>query len=110
MSNKILMIFRRCRTISNLDYGLERLSELPLSLRLIKEIHEHLMQGLRGFHATPGEFKHSQNWIGSPGYTLNTTKFVPPSPEDLIDCLHGFEGFLHDRSLPPLIHIALCHH
>lgn len=96
--------------IAALDYGLKRLRELPLSLRLIKEIHEHLMQGVRGVHATPGEFRYTQNWIGSPGCTLNTAKFVPPPPDDLIDCLGALEKFFHDRSLPPLIHVALCHY
>jgi Fic family protein len=96
--------------IKALDYGLARLAELPLSLRLITEIHEHLMQGVRGSHATPGEFRRSQNWIGSPGCTLNTAKFVPPPPDNLMDCLGALENFLHDRSLPPLIHIALCHY
>jgi Fic family protein len=93
-----------------LDYGLGRLQELPLSLRFIKEIHEKLMQGVRGSHATPGEFRTSQNWIGSPGCTLNTAKYVPPTPDDLMDCLGSLEKFLHDRTLPPLIHIALCHY
>ena len=93
-----------------LDYGLQRLKDLPLSLRLLKEIHEHLMQGVRGSHATPGEFRRTQNWIGSPGCTLNTAKFVPPTPDHLMDCLSAFESFLHDRTLPPLIHIALCHY
>lgn len=96
--------------IQALDYGLDRLAELPLSLRLIKEIHRHLMQGVRGAYATPGEFRRSQNWIGSPGCTLNTAKFIPPPPDNLIGCLGGLETFLHDRSLPPLIHIALCHY
>ncbi len=96
--------------ITALDFGLKRLSELPLSLRLIKEIHEQLMQGVRGSHATPGEFRKSQNWIGSPGCTLNTAKFVPPPVDQLMDCLGEFEKFLHDRQLPPLIHIALCHY
>lgn len=96
--------------IKALNYGLKRLEELPLSLRLIKEIHAHLMQGVRGSHATPGEFRHSQNWIGSPGCTLNTAKFVPPPPENLMDCLGELESFLHNRQLPHLIHIALCHY
>lgn len=96
--------------IAALDYGIKRLEELPLSLRLIKEIHMHLMAGVRGFHATPGEFRRSQNWIGTPGCTLNTAKFVPPSPDHLMDCLSDFEKFLHDRNLPPLIHVALCHY
>ena len=96
--------------ITALDYGLNRLDTLPLSLRLIKELHEHLMQGVRGAHATPGEFRRSQNWIGSPGCTLNTAKFVPPPPDHLMDCLGALENFLHDRTLPPLIHTALCHY
>ncbi|MEK6734778.1 MAG: Fic family protein [Pseudomonadota bacterium] len=93
-----------------LDYGVSRLKELPLSLRLLKEIHENLMQGVRGSHATPGEFRKSQNWIGSPGCTLNTAKYVPPSPEKMLEALNKFEEFLHNRTLPPLIHIALCHY
>ena len=96
--------------ITALDYGLKRLGDLPLSLRLIQEIHERLMQGARGSHATPGEFRRTQNWIGSAGCTLNTAKFVPPPPDHLMDCLGEWEIFLHDRSLPPLIHIALCHY
>ena len=93
-----------------LDYGLLRLKDLPLSLRLIKEIHEKLMQGVRGSHATPGEFRKSQNWIGRPGSTLSNAKYIPPAPDNLVDCLSAFEVFLHDRTLPPLIHIALCHY
>lgn len=96
--------------IKALDYGVERLQELPLSLRLIKEIHGQLMQGVRGSHATPGEFRRTQNWIGSPGCTLNTAKFVPVPPDHLIDSLTNLEFFLHNRQLPPLIHIALCHY
>nr|WP_228547042.1 Fic family protein [Candidatus Neptunochlamydia vexilliferae] len=91
-----------------LEYGLKRLEKIPLSLRLIKEIHHHLMQGVRGFHATPGEFRKSQNWIGIAGCTLNTAKFVPPPPDHLLDCLGELEKFLHERELPPLIHAALC--
>jgi len=96
--------------IATLDYGLKRLQTLPLSLRLIKEMHEKLMQGVRGYHATPGEFRKTQNWIGIPGCTLNTAKYVPPRPEELMDCLSELEKFLHDITLPPLIHVALCHY
>lgn len=96
--------------INALNYGIKRLHDLPLSLRLLKEIHERLMQGVRGSHATPGEFRRSQNWIGIPGCTLSTAKFVPPPPDHLMDCLSDLETFLHDRQLPPLIHIALCHY
>lgn len=96
--------------ISALDYGLKRLQSFPLSLQLVKEIHEKLMQGVRGSHATPGEFRRVQNWIGSPGCTIDTAKYVPPMPGELMGCLNSFEKFLHDRTLPPLIHMALCHY
>ena len=71
--------------IAALDFGLKRLLDLPLSLRLIKEIHEQLMQGVRGSYATPGEFRKTQNWIGPPGCSLNTAKFVPPPTDHLIE-------------------------
>ncbi len=93
-----------------LDFSIKRLEKLPLSQRLIKEIHHHLMQGVRGSHATPGEFRKSQNWIGTPGCTLNTAKYVPPTQDHLMDCLGDFEKYLHDRQLPPLVHTALCHY
>src|SRR3990167_1813706 len=93
-----------------LNHGIKRLEDFPLSLRLIREVHEKLMQGVRGSHATPGEFRKSQNWIESPGCTLNTAKYVPPPPDALMSCLSSFEKFLHKMTLPPLIHIALCHY
>jgi Fic family protein len=93
-----------------LDYGLKRLDKIPLSLRLIKEIHEKLMEGVRGSHTTPGEFRRSQNWIGHPGCTLTTAKYVPPTPDELINSLGSLETFLHKKTLPPLIHVALCHY
>ena len=93
-----------------LDYGIKRLNELPLSLRLIREIHEKLMYGVRGKHALPGEFRSSQNWIGTAGSTIMTSKYVPPAPEVLLSTLGEFELFLHDKQLPALIHIALCHY
>ena len=96
--------------IKALDAGLQRLDSIPLSLRLVREIHKQLMQGVRGAHATPGEFRRTQNWIGPPGCTLSTARFVPPSISYLMECLGEFENFLHDRQLPALIHIALCHY
>ena len=93
-----------------LDHGLQRLSHFPLSLRLIREMHEKLMQGVRGGHATPGEFRRTQNWIGVPGCTLMTAKYVPPAPDDLATTLTAFESFLYDTTLPTLIHNALCHY
>lgn len=96
--------------VEALDYGLKRLRDLPLSLRLIRELHKHLMQDVSSPHVTPGAFRKTQNWIGTAGCTLNTAKFVPPPVENLMDCLGKLERFLHNQYLPPLIHIALCHY
>lgn len=96
--------------VSALEHGLKRLQSLPLSLRLVRELHEHLMTGVRGGHATPGEFRRSQNWIGRPGETLAQAKYVPPPPDMLGDYLSTWERFLHERMLPPLVHVALAHY
>src|SRR3984957_7060209 len=93
-----------------LEYGIERLKTLPLSLRLVRELHEKLMTGVRGQHATPGEFRRSQNWIGRPGDTLPQASYVPPPPDSLDEHLSAWEKFLHDRMLPPLVHAALSHY
>lgn len=95
--------------VTALEYGINRLSDLPLSLRLVTELHEKLMQGVRGEHATPGEFRRSQNWIGPPGCTLQNASYIPPPVDELIPCLGAWESFLHDQSLPPLIQVALIH-
>lgn len=92
-----------------LEHGVARLAELPLSLRLVKELHEKLMRGVRGDTATPGEFRRSQNWIGPAGCTLADASFVPPPPDRLMDCLGAWETFLHDGMPPPLVHAALAH-
>lgn len=95
--------------VTALEYGINRLSELPLSLRLVTELHERLMQGVRGEHATPGEFRRSQNWIGPPGCTLQNASYVPPPVDQIMQCLGEWETFLHDRSLPPLLQAAMMH-
>jgi Fic family protein len=93
-----------------MNHGLERLKELPLCNRLIREIHGVLTSGVRGGDRTPGEFRRTQNWIGPAGCTLNTASFVPPSVADMNDALDQLERFLHDRaSLPHLIHCGLAH-
>ena len=92
-----------------LEYGLGRLESLPLSLRLVREMHERLMRGVRGDAATPGEFRRSQNWIGFPGSTLNQATYVPPPPAELMGCLGAWERFLYDETLPPLVHAAVTH-
>lgn len=97
--------------IRALEYGMERLSELPVSLRLIREVHRVLMEDNRGEHLTPGEFRRSQNWIGLAGCTLSNATFVPPPPERLMECLAELEKFLHTESvLPPLVRLALIHY
>lgn len=95
--------------VSALNYGIERLKSFPLSLRLIREIHAKLMDNARGGQKQPGEFRTSQNWIG--GSRPGNARFVPPSPERLMDCLDTFEKFLHDDTvkLPTLIKAALAH-
>lgn len=95
--------------VTALEYGIDRLATLPLSLRLVREIHERLMSGVRGDAATPGEFRRSQNWIGPAGCVLNDATYVPPPPAELMPCLGEWEMFLHDESLPPLVHAALTH-
>ncbi|MCB0252762.1 MAG: Fic family protein [Anaerolineae bacterium] len=94
-----------------LEYGLERLDTLPVSLRLLRELHAVLMKGVRGEQAAPGEFRHTQNWIGPPGCTLNDATYVPPPPLELMPALAAFETYLHsDDSLPPLMRLALIHY
>jgi Fic family protein len=94
-----------------LEYGLERLKELPVSLRLLREMHRHLMKGVRGEHLTPGEFRRRQNWIGRPRCDLEEADFVPPPPADIIPALDALEKYLHEPSpLPPLVRLALIHY
>lgn len=93
-----------------LEHGLKRLKKLPLSLRLICELHAKLMKGVRGDHATPGEFRRVQNWIGPPGCTRANASYVPPPPGKLSECLGDLETFLHARELPVLIQAALMHY
>ena len=95
--------------VAALEYGVERLRAVPLSLRLVRELHEKLMRGVRGDAAMPGEFRRSQNWIGPAGCTLADASFVPPPPDSLMECLGAWELFLHDDTLPPLVHAALAH-
>ena len=96
--------------VNAMNHGLLRLAELPVSLRLIKEIHEHLLRGVRGGRLSPGAFRTSQNWIGSPGCTLATASFVPPPPHDMMDALSALERFIHsDAPMPALLKVGLVH-
>jgi len=94
--------------IKAINYGFERIETLPLSLRLIREIHQTLMEGVRGENKTPGEFRRSQNWIG--GYSISTASYIPPSIEYMNDLLDNFEKFMHEEDyISPLVKTALIH-
>jgi Fic family protein len=94
--------------VAAMNYGLRRLAELPLSLRLIREIHGQLMKGVRGQEKAPGEFRRTQNWIG--GTTPSNARFVPPPAHELSRLLGNFEHFLHEPDgLPPLVHAGVVH-
>ncbi len=96
--------------VSAMNYGLERLSTLPVSTRLICEIHGELLKGVRGSLLTPGELRTSQNWIGPEGCTLREANFVPPPPSELAEAMSSLERFIHyDTELPLLIKIGLVH-
>jgi Fic family protein len=96
--------------VNALNYGLERLATLPLSLRLLREIHARLLAGVRGAERGPGEFRTSQNWIGHPGGTIETARFVPPPPADMMAALGDLERYLHAHDkTPTLLKIGLVH-
>lgn len=95
------------RYVHAMNYGLARLSDLPLSLRLITEIHGELLTGVRGSHRLPGEFRRSQNWIGPENATLDEATFVPPPVHEMKQALDNLERFLHEDELPALVHAGL---
>jgi Fic family protein len=92
-----------------MNYGLERLVSLPLSLRLIREIHAELLRDVRGAERNPGQFRSSQNWIGAANSPISRATFVPPPVAEMQKALGELESFLHDESLPALVHSALAH-
>ena len=96
--------------IQAINYSIERLNELPISMRLIKETHKILLQGVRGEHKTPGEIRKTQNWIG--GSSLQDAFFIPPEPNMLPDLLTDIEKFLHNESLqvPEIIRAGIVHY
>jgi len=96
--------------VKAMNHGLKRINDLPLSLRLIKEIHAELMEGVRGQEKTPGEFRKSQNWIGPRGCTLKSARFVPPPPYEMMQAMGDLEKYMHsDLKQPLLIECALMH-
>ena len=97
--------------VAALEYGLQSLSHRDLTLALIKEIHYHLLQGVRGETKSPGQFRKEHNWIAAPGRPLEEARYVPPPPLQMMDALQSFETFLqHKSELPALVRMALIHY
>lgn len=93
------------------EFAIQRLQELPLCNRLIKETHAVLMEGVRGQEKSPGEFRYSQNWIGGQGSTLKNARYIPPSPDDMIEAMSDLEKYINaDDDLDSLIRAALIHY
>lgn len=96
--------------VEAMNHGLSRLDTLPVSMRLVREIHSILMQGTRGKDKSPGELRRTQNWIGPAGCTLKDATFVPPAPDDMHRALTDLERFLHSADpMPLLIKVGLAH-
>jgi Fic family protein len=108
--NRLSDAFEIANYVHAMNFGLERIRTLPLSLRLIREIHKELLRDGRGSKATPGEFRRSQNWIGPEGASLKQATFVPPPVPDMKKALHDFEGYLHaESSYSTLLDVGLAH-
>lgn len=97
--------------VNALEYGLEQLATLPVSLRLIRDLHARLMAGVHGEQWSPGEFRRDHNFIGPPDSTIETATFVPPTVTSMGPALDEFEKYIHSKSdLPPLIRLGLIHY
>jgi Fic family protein len=94
------------------EFAIKRLKELPLCNRLIKETHEILLSGVRGKEKQPGEFRHSQNWIGGQGLSLKDARFIPPEQNDMNEAISILEKYINepDMGLDPLIRAGLIHY
>jgi Fic family protein len=93
-----------------MKHGISRLTEFPVSVRLIKELHARLLKGVRGSHLTPGETRRSQNWVGPRGASIKDAIFVPPPPTEIPRALGDLENFIHSHSgIPLLLQIGLAH-
>jgi len=98
--------------VNALEYGMARLESLPVSLRLLRELHALLLAGVRGEQTTPGEFRKTQNWIGRPGCTISEAEYVPPPVDEMHVALGAFERYLHSekRTYTRLVQLALVHY
>ena len=97
--------------LSAMHFGLERLKTLPVSLRLIRELHEKLLENVQDDGLTPGEFRRSQNWIGTPGSTLSNATYVPPPAEEVHKALDALEKYIHTGTeIPALVRAGMIHY
>ncbi len=97
--------------VQAMEHGIKVLADLPVSVRLVRQIHEILMQGVRGEHSAPGELRRTQNWIGPKGCALNDATYVPPPATEIRKALSDWEKYYHsDPTDPPLIQCALMHY
>ncbi len=93
-----------------MNYGLERLEQIPLSLRVIKEIHAILLEGVRGSGRAPGEFRRNQVFIGAEGDSISSARYIPPPPNEVISAMGDIERFMHDETpMPILVKCGLIH-
>lgn len=93
------------------QYAIQRLENLPLCCRLMKEVHEKLMEGVRGQDKTPGEFRHSQNWIGPANCSLKDARYIPPNVQDMEEAMSDLERYMNENvEYDPLIRVALIHY
>jgi len=106
--NDVKEVFNYVRA---LDFGLDRLKELPVSLRLIREIHAKLLEDVRGGNLAPGKFRSTQNWIGPSGSTLDNATYVPPPVDEMQSALNALEKFIHtDTDIPPVARAGMIHY
>lgn len=97
--------------VDTMEYGIKRMQKLPVSSRLICEMHKVLMRGVRGEQATPGLMRTTQNWIGKPGCTLMDATYIPPQVPEMKECFSELERYIHSKAKEPhLIQCALVHY
>lgn len=96
--------------VAAMNYGVSQLERLPVSLRLIRQIHKKLLDGVRGAERAPGRFRRIQNWVGPPGSTILTAQYVPPPPNEMMKALSDLEVYIHDDApMPLLFKVGLIH-
>ncbi len=107
-TNKMEPVSEVVNYVSAMNYGLDNLSQLPISKRLIHNIHRILLTGVRGQRSNPGEYKRSQNWIGPPGSIISEAEYIPPPPNMMDEYMDDFEKYYHtEKNVPPLVEAAI---